>query len=98
MPDVIVLLPGICGSVLSKDGRDLWVLSGQAALGALLSPGGRLAGLRLHDDPPDADDLGDGVVPQRLIGDAHLVPYLWKIDGYTRVAETIACPLGASSG
>ena len=31
--DVIVLLPGIMGSVLQKDGKDVWALSGGAPSG-----------------------------------------------------------------
>lgn len=98
MPDCIVLLPGICGSVLRKDGRDVWALSGQAGLGALLSLGQSIAGLRLTDDPPDVEDLGDGVTPDRLIGDVHLVPYLWKIDGYTKVADAIKAAFDVTPG
>ncbi len=98
MPDVVVLLPGICGSVLRRDGRDLWAASGGAALGLLGSLGRNLQDLRLHDDPPDADDLGDGITADRLMGDVHLIPYLWKIDGYTRVAEAIKAAFEVSPG
>ena len=31
MKDLIVILPGILGSVLQKDSKDLWAVSGQAA-------------------------------------------------------------------
>ena len=37
MRDVIVLLPGIMGSVLQKDGKDAWALSGGALIAALRS-------------------------------------------------------------
>lgn len=87
MPDIIVLLPGICGSALRKDGRDLWALSGDVALRLVVSRGGSLNDLTLIDDPADVDDLGDGVTADRLLNDIHLIPYLWKIDGYGRVAE-----------
>ncbi|MBE8988710.1 hypothetical protein [Nostoc sp. LEGE 12450] len=30
MQDMVVILPGITGSVLQKDGKDLWAVSGQA--------------------------------------------------------------------
>jgi pimeloyl-ACP methyl ester carboxylesterase len=98
MPDIVVLLPGICGSVLRKDGRELWAASGEALLGLLLSLGRRMEDLRLIEDPPDADDLGDGVSADRLIGDVHLIPYLWKIDGYTKVAETIKATFDVEQG
>ena len=52
--DVIVLLPGITGSVLQKDGRDIWALSGGAAVRALTSLGSSIMGLKLDDDDPDS--------------------------------------------
>lgn len=84
-----MLLPGITGSVLSRDGRDVWALSGGAALRAILSLGRSVTGLQLEDDPVDADDLGDGVVATRLIPDLHLIPGLWKIDGYGTVERRL---------
>jgi hypothetical protein len=30
MRDVVILLPGITGSILQKDGSDIWALSGRA--------------------------------------------------------------------
>jgi pimeloyl-ACP methyl ester carboxylesterase len=89
MPDVVVLLPGITGSALRKDGRDVWAFSGGAFVQALRSLGGSLRELELRDDPPDADDLGDGVTADRLIQDVHMVPGLWSIDGYTKVKRFI---------
>src|SRR5437764_14899264 len=89
MGDVVVLLPGILGSVLQKDHKDVWAFSGGAGLNALLSLGGDIKRLALAADPPDVDDLGDGVVATRLIPDVHLIPGLWKIDGYTKIADAI---------
>jgi hypothetical protein len=87
--DVIVLLPGISGSVLQKDGKDVWALSGGAAAKALTSLGSSIKHLKLDGDDAEADDLGDGVTATRVIPDTHLIPGLWKIDGYGRVAKTI---------
>jgi pimeloyl-ACP methyl ester carboxylesterase len=87
--DVIVLLPGITGSVLQKDGKDIWALSGGAAVQGLLTLGRSIRDLELHGDDPDADDLGDGITAPRVMPDTHLVPGLWKIDGYGKVAATI---------
>ncbi len=89
VPDMIVLLPGIVGSVLAKDGKDVWALSGAAALKSLVSLGGSIKDLGLQGDDPDADDLGDGITAPRLMPDTHLVPGLWKIDGYTKVAAKL---------
>ena len=89
MDDVVVLLPGILGSVLEKDGKDMWAMSPGAAFRALLSLGGSIKGLALDGDDPDADDLGDGVIATRLLPDLHLVPGLWKIDGYGAIAKAM---------
>jgi hypothetical protein len=58
MRDVVVLLPGITGSVLRKDGRDVWAVSMPAALGALASLGRNLQALAVPADAPLDDDGG----------------------------------------
>jgi hypothetical protein len=87
--DVLILLPGLTGSVLRKDGKDLWGPSLGTLLKAAFSRGGRLGPLVLEEDPVDRDDLGDGVVATRLFPDVHLIPGLWKIDGYSRLSATL---------
>ena len=87
--DVVVLLPGILGSVLERHGREVWALTPGAAFRALLSLGGSIESLRLDDDDPEADDLGDGVAATRVLPDLHLVPGLWKIDGYTAISRAL---------
>jgi pimeloyl-ACP methyl ester carboxylesterase len=87
--DVIVLLPGILGSVLQRDGRDVWAPTASGAVRALWTLGRSLKELRLDGDPPDSDDLGDGVVATRLMPDVHIVPGLWGIDGYSAIAGMI---------
>jgi hypothetical protein len=57
MGDVIVMLPGITGSVLQKDGKDVWAPTPGAVVGALFSLGKNVKSLALKDDPPDVDDL-----------------------------------------
>ena len=88
MQDVIVLLPGILGSVLKKNGKEVWALSGSALGRGLFSLGASVRSLELEHDDPVAEDL-DGVVADRLMGDVHLIPGLWKIDGYSNLAESI---------
>jgi hypothetical protein len=96
--DVFVLIPGILGSVLQKDGRDVFGLTAAAAFSGLFSGGASIRGLRLAEpvwspaQPGDEEskpvpDLGDGITPARLAADAHLLPGLWKIDGYTKIAD-----------
>jgi hypothetical protein len=89
MRDVVICLPGITGSVLRKDGRDVWNISGGAVIGALTTLGQNIQGLKLEEDPPDVDDLGDGITAPEVIRDVHLIPGLWKIDGYTKMLRYI---------
>jgi hypothetical protein len=89
MRDIVIVLPGITGSVLQKDGKDLWAISGQAAWQALTGVGSSLQQLMLEEDNSDADDIGDGVRAIRLMPDAHLVPGLVKIDGYSLLSRLI---------
>jgi pimeloyl-ACP methyl ester carboxylesterase len=96
--DVVVLLPGIGGSVLQRDGKDVWAFSPGAAVRGLLSLGGDIKKLRLDDDPVDADDLGDGITAPRLMPDLHTIPGLWKIDGYARISSRIRQQLGVTAG
>ena len=84
MRDVVVCIPGITGSVLRKDGRDIWNISGGAIISALTTLGRSITDLKLERDPPDVDDLGDGVTAPEVIRDVHLIPGFWKIDGYTK--------------
>ncbi len=89
MGDVIVLLPGILGSVLERDGRDVWAMSAGAAWRAIRTLGRSVNGLELHGDDHTVDDLGDGVTAPRLLPDLHLIPGLWSIDGYSHIRSSI---------
>ena len=44
--------------------------------------------LKLEEDPVDADDV-DGITATSVIRDVHLIPGLWKIDGYTKLVRHI---------
>ncbi len=87
--DFVVILPGIMGSVLQKDSRDVWAISGQAAWSALTDLGAAFGKLKLDEDDPEIDDLGDGIRATRLIADAHLIPGLVKIDGYSAILHLV---------
>ena len=90
MKDVVVLIPGIAGSVLQRDGHDVWAFSAGAALRGVLSLGKTVKRLELDGDDPEADDLGDGIRATRLMPDLHVLPGLgWKIDGYTKIKERL---------
>ncbi|MEU4419929.1 hypothetical protein AB0F81_04845 [Actinoplanes sp. NPDC024001] len=81
--DLIVVLPGITGSVLRADGRDVWALSPQAVGSWVFSRGDSLQSLALTGGDP-----GD-VVADRLMPTAHMVPGLVKIDGYSRLVRLV---------
>lgn len=87
--DVIVLLPGILGSVLQRDGKDVWAMSKGALWRGLTSLGRNIKELELAADDPQAPDLGDGVTATRLMPDIHLVPGFWKIDGYGKIKDVL---------
>lgn len=79
--DVVILLPGITGSVLArKDGKEVWSPSAGAIWRAVTSLGGSIKDLEL-----DPDGTDDGVTAPRLIPDVTIVPGLIKIDGYSRI-------------
>ncbi len=89
MGDIVVLLPGILGSVLQRDGDDVWAVTPGAAWRAIRSLGRNVNDLELIGDDPSIDDLGDGVTAPRLQPDLHLVPGLWSIDGYSHIRSSI---------
>lgn len=89
MGDVVVLLPGILGSVLQRDGKDVWAPSPGAIGRALWTLGRSVKSLELSDDPWEVDDLGDGVTAPRLMVGVHLVPGLWSIDVYAGISKMI---------
>ena len=98
MKDMIIILPGILGSVLQKDGKDLWAVSGKAVWQILTQSGDFLQHLKLTQDDSIAASLGDGVRATRLIQDVHLIPGLVKIDGYTKTANLITDNFEVVSG
>lgn len=98
MKDMIIILPGITGSILQKDGKDLWNVSGQAILQFLISMGASINSLKLTHDDPEAEDLGDGIRATGLIQDTHLIPGFWKIDGYTQTAKLITDNFAVTPG
>jgi pimeloyl-ACP methyl ester carboxylesterase len=89
MRDMIVVLPGIMGSVLEKDGHEIWGLSFRALWNAFPRPQATIDKLKLGNDDPIKDDLGDGITTTGLMPDAHLIPFFWKIDGYAAIAHMI---------
>ncbi|MGP0068363.1 MAG: esterase/lipase family protein [Isosphaeraceae bacterium] len=89
MNDLLVILPGITGSVLQRNGKDIWNASWRTLWSAALSLGGSIQSLQLGADDLDADVAPDGVRATALIEIPHLVAGLAKVDGYTNLFETL---------
>jgi pimeloyl-ACP methyl ester carboxylesterase len=88
--DVIVVIPGIAGSVLEKDGREVWGLSTGALWRAATSRGDSLRQLILKGEDCDEADFEDGITATRLMPDAYIVPGLKKmVDGYSTISHLI---------
>jgi pimeloyl-ACP methyl ester carboxylesterase len=95
----MVLLPGITGSVLKKNGRVVWGFSASTIAKALFTLGGSMErDLALPHDDPTVDDLGDGITADALMPDLHLLPGIWKIDGYGKIAEAIKANFEVTKG
>jgi pimeloyl-ACP methyl ester carboxylesterase len=89
MRDLVVILPGITGSVLQKDGRDVWGVSKESILDILRTGGKSLQALKLEQDDLDSESLGDGIRATRLVENVSIIPGLVKIDGYTNTTKMI---------
>jgi pimeloyl-ACP methyl ester carboxylesterase len=83
--DVIVVVPGIGGSYLFQHGKPIWAPTAGAAYRA--ASGAKA--LTLDDESGDPDKLAGGVAATGLVNDIHILPGLWKIDGYNRLIAAI---------
>ena len=94
MADVVVLLPGITGSVLRDSaGRDVWAPTAGAAARALVTLGRSITDLELRDGEAD-----DGVTAPLMVPDLHLIPGLWKIDGYSKLSAYLQRQFAVTPG
>jgi len=89
MRHLLIFLPGVMGSVLQKDGRDVWALSGQGLWEYLRTLGQSLNDLRVPQDDWQQDDLGDGIQAVRLIEDIHSIPRVMEHAGYSVLVQHI---------
>jgi Lecithin:cholesterol acyltransferase len=91
--DLVVVLPGITGSALAKDGHEVWGLSGSALLRGIRTLGRSVSQLTLpngigHGDPDD------GVKATGLIQGLHKLPGVGGIDGYSSLVRFLRQLLG----
>jgi pimeloyl-ACP methyl ester carboxylesterase len=87
--DIVVLLPGILGSVLGRDGSDVWAISPQAVLTAIMTGGNSIQGLGFRRTSDGHGIAPDGLTATRLFRDTHIIPHFWKIDGYGKIDEVL---------
>ncbi|WP_326695303.1 lipase/acyltransferase domain-containing protein [Streptomyces sp. NBC_01766] len=94
--DLIVVLPGIMGSVLARDGHELWNHTlAVAGRHARSGPGG-LDRLVLPPGTGD-EDPGDGVEAVGLLKGLHVFPGVSAIDGYGVLLRFLERRLGLSA-
>ena len=80
--DLVVVLPGILGSTLRRDGRLVWAPSAGSALRAIGTLGASVRNLELPAGIGDDHPL-DGVEPVGLMPDLHVLPGIWTaVKGY----------------
>ncbi|MFD7409283.1 esterase/lipase family protein [Streptomyces sp. NPDC059866] len=93
--DLVVVLPGIMGSVLAKGGHEVWnhtlAVAGRHALHRLND----VKALALPRDLGDADP-GDGIEAVGLIKGLHILPGVSAIDGYGTLLTFLERRLGVS--
>jgi pimeloyl-ACP methyl ester carboxylesterase len=80
--DLVVVLPGILGSTLRRDGRLVWAPSAGSVLRAIGTFGASIKNLELPVGIGD-DHPMDGVEPAGLMPDLHVLPGIWTpVKGY----------------
>ena len=102
LQDMVIILPGITGTVLQKDATDIWGASKAAFSQILGSRGGVIQQLKLEQEDAlkgkeiiegsKAEDYayGDGVQAARIVNDAKILAGLVKIlDGYSETSKLI---------
>src|SRR4051812_45965400 len=84
--DIIIVLPGITGSVLESTEGPIWDVGIGAGWRALRSGGGSLEALMLKK--PEATQ--DAIRATRLMKGPRVVPGLSKLDGYGTLTRAIS--------
>jgi len=89
MTDVVIVLPGIMGSTLSRNGEPVWSPTLGGLLQAIRHFAGNIKALKLPEGIGD-EHPGDGVQATGLMPDIHALPGIWTpIKGYNRLIKRI---------
>lgn len=98
LKDLIVFIPGVGGSILQKDGKDIWAPTGQV-VGHYFSPFTDYnKDIKLVEDDPTKDYLDDGIRATGIVRGAQIIPGLWKIGIYEKMTEMIKKTFGVVEG
>ena len=91
MPDLIVVVPGIMGSVLQKEGKDLWNFTRRNIARAYLPElGWSFNSLMMkYGDDPNLDHLDDGIEATKLITVPRIIRGLIRTGGYKAIREKL---------
>jgi pimeloyl-ACP methyl ester carboxylesterase len=90
MKDMVIVVPGITGSVLvDEHDDDIWNVSGQAVWSYIRTLGTSLERLIVPTHPPGTDAPTGGVRAQSLVQGIHGVFGLGRIDGYRALSSMI---------
>ena len=98
MDDVVIFIPGISGSVLTKNGKTVWAPTVGAALRGAFTGLRSIRSLTMEGDDHTRDDLDDGVEATGLCQDLHILPGLCKIDGYSAMRRNLFQRLNLVAG
>jgi pimeloyl-ACP methyl ester carboxylesterase len=87
--DLVVVLPGILGSTLSRNGHLVWAPSAGSALRAIRTFGASIRQLELPMGIGD-DHPMDGVEPVSMMPDLHILPGVWTaVKGYDQLLDRL---------
>ena len=89
MADMVVVVPGLMGSVLEKDGQPVWGQSRLGYLAMILHGGAQQQQLVLRNDKPEAGPLDDGVRAVDLLDNYVIVPGFVSTPGYSKLVKAI---------
>ncbi|MDH3681205.1 MAG: hypothetical protein OEV40_14800 [Acidimicrobiia bacterium] len=92
--DLLVVVPGILGSVLADDEGPVWDFSARSLRRTLRNLSQQQ--LTLDDDGERAPR--DGIEARALIGEVHVVPGFWTVDVYSTLLNRLAQRFGRRLG
>jgi len=88
MQDLFIVIPGIMGSVLTRDGDDVWN-PGWGLATKIFKHRQWIESLALGDDDPADTGPVDGLIPTSVISTKGIVPGLVSIDGYSELDRSL---------